>query len=88
MAQVLHPHARLHNTNIPIQEHMQSFLENLDDVVACESLSHEAENFVWDDYIAKKAAWKRAVGIVKILRHSDRLVQTGLHNTENEADLL
>ncbi|XP_068743769.1 uncharacterized protein [Montipora capricornis] len=88
IAQVLHPLARLHNTNLPTQENMQSFLENLDDGVACESLSHEAENFVWDDYVAKKAAWKRAVGIVKILLHSDRLVQTGLHNTENEADLL
>ncbi|KAL9966260.1 hypothetical protein ACROYT_G024308 [Oculina patagonica] len=50
-------------------------------------LSFDVESLVWDDYTAKKEAWRRAVGIVRILLQSDMLVQTGLGGSENEAVL-
>lgn len=50
-------------------------------------LPYDVESLVWDDYIAKKEAWRRAVGIVRILLQTDMLVQTGLGRSENEAVL-
>lgn len=55
--------------------------------VTFEDKSREVETLVWDNYMAKKEAWKRAVGIVRVLLQTDMLVQTGLNAAENEAEL-
>ena len=78
---------REHN-DLPPREIRQNFLESLNHNVAFEDLSREGESLVWDNYTAKKEAWKRAVGIVRVLLQTDTLVQTGLNGAENEAELL
>ena len=50
-------------------------------------LTYEVESHVWDDYTAKKEAWRRAVGVVRILLQSDMLVETGLGRRESEVVL-
>lgn len=51
-------------------------------------LSHKVEMpLVWDDYSAKKEAWKRALGVVGILLQSDKLIKTGLESNSREADI-
>ena len=49
--------------------------------------SCDVESVVWDCYTAKKEAWRRAVGIVRILLQSDMLVETGLTRSDKEAVL-
>ena len=52
-------------------------------------LFHKVEiSLVWDDYSAKKEAWKRALGVVRILLQSDKLIKTGLESNSLEADIL
>ena len=51
-------------------------------------LSHKVEMpLVWDDYFAKKEAWRRALGVVRILLQSDKLIKTGLESNSHEADI-
>ena len=51
-------------------------------------LSHKVEMpLVWDDYSAKKESWKRALGVVRILLQSDKLIKTGLDSNSHEADI-
>ena len=51
-------------------------------------LSHKVEMpLVWDDYSAKKESWKRALGVVRILLQSDKLIKTGLESNSHEADI-
>ena len=51
-------------------------------------LSHKVEMpLVWDDYSAKKEAWKRALGVVRILLQSDKLIKTGLESNSDEGDI-
>lgn len=51
-------------------------------------LSHKVEMpLVWDDYSAKKEAWRRALGVVRILLQSDKLIKTGLESNSHEADI-
>ena len=51
-------------------------------------LPHKVEMpLVWDDYSAKKEAWKRALGVVRILLQSDKLIKTGLESSSHEADI-
>ena len=51
-------------------------------------LSHKVEiPLVWDDYSAKREAWKRALGVVRILLQSDKLIKTGLESNSLEADI-
>ena len=51
-------------------------------------LSHKVEMLLlWDDYSAKKEAWKRALGVVRILLQSDKLIKTGLKSNSLEADI-
>lgn len=50
-------------------------------------LTYEIESHVWDDYTAKKEAWRRAVGVVRILLQSDMLVETGLGRRESKVVL-
>ena len=51
-------------------------------------LSHKGEMpLVWDDYSAKKESWKRALGVVRILLQSDKLIKTGLDSNSHEADI-
>ena len=57
------------------------------DPAGSKHLSYDTESPIWDDYIAKKEAWRRAVGVVRILLQSDMLIQTGLERSDNEAVL-
>ena len=51
-------------------------------------LSHKVEMpLVWDDYSAKKESWKRALGVVRILLQSDKLIKTGMESSSHEADI-
>ena len=79
---------RREHTDLSSRETMQNFPENLNHNVTFEDKSREVETLVWDNYTAKKEAWKRAVGIVRVLLQTDMLVQTGLNAAENEAELL
>ncbi|XP_067021346.1 uncharacterized protein [Acropora muricata] len=76
------------HTDLSSRETTQNFPENLNHNVTFEDKSREVETLVWDNYTAKKEAWKRAVGIVRVLLQTDMLVQTGLNAAENEAELL
>lgn len=62
-------------------------VNNFQDSVTSKRLPCDVESVVWDDYIAKKEAWRRAVGIVRILLQSDMLVETGLGRSDKEAVL-
>ena len=75
-------HERTSGPDFFSREPAQSFPRSLDDRFTCGD-----ENLVWDDYTAKIEAWKRAIGIVRILLQSDMLVETGLTSGANQADL-
>lgn len=75
-------HERTRGPDILLREPAQSFPRSLDD-----RFTGGDENFVWDDYTAKVEAWKRAIGIVRILLQSDLLIETGLTSGANQADL-
>lgn len=80
-------HATAHVSDIPARNAVSFGVDNFQDSVAAKRLFAEEENDVWDDYTAKKEAWRRAVGIVRILLQSDMLVETGLTRSDNEAVL-
>lgn len=80
-------HATAHVSDIPACNAAGFSVDSFQDPVASKILSCNAESDVWDDYTAKKEAWRRAVGIVRILLQSDLLVETGLTRNDKEAVL-
>ena len=80
-------HATAHVSDIPACNAPSFSGGNFQDPVASKRLSSDAEGDVWDDYTAKKEAWRRAVGIVRILLQSNMLVETGLTRSGKEAVL-
>jgi len=80
-------HANAYVSDIPARDAAGLSADSFQDPVASRSLSSDVENDVWDDYTAKKEAWRRAVGVVRILLQSDLLVETGLTRTDKEAVL-
>ncbi|PFX30518.1 Bardet-Biedl syndrome 12 protein [Stylophora pistillata] len=49
--------------------------------------TRKVKSHVWDNYTAKKEAWRRAVGVVRILLQSDMFVETGLRQSKSEIAL-
>ena len=80
-------HATAHVSDIPARNAASFSVDNFQERATSKRLSSDAENDVWDDYTAKKEAWRRAVGIVRILLQSDMLVETGLTRSDKEAVL-
>ena len=80
-------HATALVSDIPAPKATSFSVDNFQDPVASKRLSSDAESDVWDDYTAKKEAWRRAVGIIRILLQSDMLVETGLTRNDKEAVL-
>lgn len=80
-------HATAHVSDISARNAASFGVDNFQDRVSSKRLSSDAEGDVWDDYTAKKEAWRRAVGIVRILLQSDMLVETGLTRSDKEAVL-
>lgn len=80
-------HATAHVSDIPVRKATSFNVDNFQDAVASKRLFSDSESDVWDDYIAKKEAWRRAVGIIRILLQSDMLVETGLSRSDKEAVL-
>ena len=79
--------SRTRVANIPTPDPTKNSNTRLNDPFHSGKLSFEAESLVWDDYIAKKEAWKRAVNVVRILLQSDMLIETGLECSSGQADL-
>lgn len=80
-------HAIDHVPNIPARDPAGFSVNSSGDPVGSKLLSRDVESVVWDDYTAKKEAWRRAVGLVRILLQSDMLVETGLGRNDKEAVL-
>ena len=80
-------HATAHIPDKPARNATGFSVDSFQDHVASKHFSSDAESDVWDDYTAKKEAWRRAVGIVRILLQSDMLVETGLTRSDKEAVL-
>lgn len=78
--------AKTDSSNFPTCETTQNWTSSVNDPGNSGSSFLEADCVVWDDFAAKKEAWKRAVDIVRILLQSDMLVETGLESRK-EADL-
>ena len=83
--EITHPNGRGHVPGIPARDPAGS--GSPIDPARPNCFCSDVDNLVWDDYTAKKEAWRRAVGIVRILAQSDMLVQTGLGRSESEAVL-
>ncbi|KAJ7389878.1 chaperone-mediated protein complex assembly [Desmophyllum pertusum] len=80
-------HAHDHVPNLPARDPAGFSVNSSGDPVGSKLLSRDIESLVWDDYTAKKEAWRRAVGLVRILLQSDMLVETGLGRNDREAVL-
>ena len=76
-----------HVPNLPARDPAGFSVNCSGDPVGSKLLSRDIESVVWDDYTAKKEAWRRAVGLVRILLQSDMLVETGLGRNDREAVL-
>ena len=88
VAEITRDHARTRVLDFPTRLPARNSTSSLNDpVVGSGSLPREVEGLVWDDYTAKNEAWKRAVGIVRILLQTDMLVETGLERGTKDADL-
>ena len=89
ISEITRDHARTHDPNFTTRDPAQDLMSSLDGHIGSGSLSRESENpdVVWDDYTAKKEAWSRAVGIVRILLQADMLVETGLEQGVKGVDL-
>ena len=87
MAEITPHHATARVSDIPTRNVAGLSADSFQDSIASKRLSSDAESDVWDNYIAKKEAWRRAVGVVRILLQSDMLVETGLTRTDKEAVL-
>ena len=89
ISEITRDHARTHDPNFTTRDPAQDLTSSLDDHLGPGSLSRETGNLdlAWDDYTAKKEAWRRAVGIVRILLQADMLVETGLEQGTKGVDL-
>lgn len=58
--------------------------ENVRDPFDSRQVTYKVKSSVFDDYTAKKEAWRRAVAVIRILLQSDMLVETGLGQSESE----
>lgn len=58
--------------------------ENVRDPFDSRQVTYKVKSSVFDDYTAKKEAWRRAVAVIRILLQSDMLVETGLGQSKSE----
>lgn len=61
--------------------------DNFRDLFDSKQETRKVKSHVWDNCTAKKEAWRRAVGVVRILLQSDMFVETGLRQSKSEIAL-